>query len=263
MSTQYEALKNADLYPTAFRVEPPAELGERKMTPRKPGFFITRSLSGITDAQRTALRNNAASQAEAPAAAEQVQDDNTPAPAATPAPTPRLLVAAQWGLVPHWVKSASDGKLRATKLVNVKSDNVGTSTAFRDAWLNNQRCIVPMQAFIADDYRSGGKPKPTRIARVDGLPMGVAGIWARWHDEDGSELLSYAIITLHANAHILMNRSQAPGSDKSMHAILNEGAYDAWLDSSAAKAKEFLRAYPAQKLLANPVEKGRKNPLGI
>ena len=77
MSTQYEALKNADLYPTAFRVEPPAELGERKMTPRKPGFFITRSLSGITDAQRTALRNNAASQAEAPAAAEQVQDDNT------------------------------------------------------------------------------------------------------------------------------------------------------------------------------------------
>ena len=268
MSTQYEALKNADLYPTAFRVEPPAELGERKMTPRKPGFFITRSLSGITDAQRAALRTNAASRAGAPAAAaaaaaDQAQDDSAPASAAAPAPTPRLLVAAQWGLVPHWVKSASDGKLRATKLVNVKSDNVGTSTAFRDAWLNNQRCIVPMQAFIADDYRSGGKPKPTRIARVDGLPMGVAGIWARWQDEDGSELLSYAIITINANAHSLMNRYQAPGSEKSMPAILNEGAYDAWLDSSAAKAKEFLRAYPAQKLLANPVEKGRKNPLGI
>lgn len=262
MSTQYEALKNADLYSNAFRVEPPAELGERKMTPRRPGFFITRSLSGATDAERAALKTAAASQAEAPAE-NQAPDGSAPAPAAEPASTPRLLVPAQWGLVPHWVKSASDGKLRATKLVHVKSDNVGTSTAFRDAWLNNQRCIVPMQAFITDDYRSGGKPKPTRIARVDGLPMGVAGIWARWQDEDGSELLSYAIITINANAHGLMNRYQAPGSEKSMPAILNEGAYDAWLGSAAAKAKEFLRAYPAQKLLANPVEKGRKNPLGI
>ncbi len=260
MSTQYEALKNADLYPTAFRVEPPAELGERKMTPRRPGFFITRSLSGATDAERAALKTAAASQAEAQSAAD-AQANTEPAPSTDI--TSRLLVPAQWGLVPHWVKSASDGKLRATKLVHVKSDNVGTSTAFRDAWLNNQRCIVPMQAFITDDYRSSGKPKPTRIARVDGLPMGVAGIWARWQDEDGSELLSYAIITINANAHGLMNRYQAPGSEKSMPAILNEGAYDAWLGSSAAKAKEFLRAYPAQKLLANPVEKGRKNPLGI
>ena len=260
MSTQYEALKNADLYPTAFRVEPPAELGERKMTPRRPGFFITRSLSGATDAERAALKTAAASQAEAQSAAD-AQANTEPAPSTDI--TSRLLVPAQWGLVPHWVKSASDGKLRATKLVHVKSDNVGTSTAFRDAWLNNQRCIVPMQAFITDDYRSSGKPKPTRIARVDGLPMGVAGIWARWQDEDGSELLSYAIITINANAHGLMNRYQAPGSEKSMPAILNEGAYDAWLGSSAAKAKEFLRAYPAQKLLANPVEKGRKNPLVI
>ena len=51
---------------------------------------------------------------------------------------------------------------------------------------------------------------------------------------------------------------------KSMPAILNEGAYDAWLGARAAQAKEFLRAYPAQKLLANPVEKkGRKDPLGM
>jgi putative SOS response-associated peptidase YedK len=94
--------------------------------------------------------------------------------------------------------------------------------------------------------------------------MGIAGVWARWQDpEDGSELMSYAIITVNANAHALMNRYQQGGNDKTMPAILNEGSYDAWLNSSAAKAKEFLRAYPAQKLLANPVEKGKKNPLGI
>ena len=106
---------------------------------------------------------------------------------------------------------------------------------------------------------------PTRIARVDGLPMGVAGVWSRWKDpEDGTELLSFTIITINANAHQLMNRYQQPGSEKTMPAILNEGAYDAWLGARAAQAKEFLRPYPAQKLLANPVEKkGRKDPLGL
>ena len=260
MSSQYESIKDADLYPAYFRVVAPADLGERKMTPRKPGFFIARGLEGATDAE---LREAKAVKAEAAALATQSAPADAPTEPAVLSHQ-RLLVPAQWGLVPHWVKSASDGKLRATKLVNVKSDNASTSTAFRDAWLNNQRCIVPMQAFVVDDFRNNGKPKPTRIARVDGLPMGVAGIWARWQDpEDGSELLSYAIITINANAHALMNRYGQQGNDKAMPAILNEGAYDAWLGSTAAKAKEFLRAYPAQKLLANPVEKGRKNPLGI
>ncbi len=243
MSTQFEALKDATLYPSAFRVEPPADLGERQITPRKPSFFITRLLDGATDVER-AQRAASALQAGEPAAND----------------APRVLVPAQFGLVPAWVKSASDGRLRAPKLANVKSDLASTGTAFRDAWLNNQRCIVPMMAFIVDDHR-GRKPLPTRIARVDGMPMGAAGVWARWKDpEDGSELMSFAIITINANAHALMNRYAAPGAEKSMPAILNEGAYDAWLNAKASQAKEFLRAYPAQKLLANPVEKKGTKP---
>lgn len=251
MSTQFEALKDPDLYPSAFRVEAPAELGERQITPRKPSFLIARTLAAATDAERAA---EAAQAAAAPAA------DEAPGAGAVPHAKPRLLAPAQFGLVPQWVKSASDGRLRAPKLAHVKSDLASTGTAFRDAWLNNQRCIVPMMAFIVDDHR-GGKPLPTRIARVDGLPMGVAGIWARWRDpEDGSELLSFALITVNANAHALMNRYAAPGAEKFMPAILNEGAYDAWLGARASQAKEFLRPYPAQKLLANPVEKKGRKP---
>ncbi len=35
-----------------------------------------------------------------------------------------------------------------------------------------------MQAFYVDDVRTG-KAIPTRIARVDGQPMGAAGVWSR------------------------------------------------------------------------------------
>ena len=56
MSTQYESLKDADLYRNAFRVEPPAELGERHITPRKSSFFIARTLTGATDTENAAAR---------------------------------------------------------------------------------------------------------------------------------------------------------------------------------------------------------------
>ena len=132
-----------------------------------------------------------------------------------------------------------------------------TSTNFREAWLAGQRCIVPMTAFMEDDWRSG-KAVPTRIARVDGQPMGVAGLWESWTGANGEVIVSYTLLTVNANTHALMNRYQQPGNEKRMLAILNEGAYDAWLGARPEKAKEFMRAYPANWLTANPMEKSRQ-----
>jgi putative SOS response-associated peptidase YedK len=168
----------------------------------------------------------------------------------------RELVAGQFGLVPRWVKSASDAKLRSTKLVNARSETVTTSNNFREAWLGGQRCIVPMMAFLEDDWRSG-KAVPTRIARVDGQPMGVAGLWESWTGTEGDVIVSFTLLTVNANSHALMHRYQQPGNEKRMLAILNEGAFDAWLSARPEKAREFMRAYPANWLTANPVEKNR------
>ena len=262
MSTHYETLPQADTYREAFGVDAPTTALERYVRPRKPGCFIVQAqvaatllppplqsppadpdiaVDGTTDA-------NAAS--DAPAA---VPDKARPA---------RALVPAQWGLVPHWVKSASDAKLRAPKLAHAKSDTASTGTAFRDAWLQGQRCIVPMLSFYEDDMRNG-KAVPTRISRIDGKPMGVAGLWARWQGDDGEVIISYALLTVNANNHSLLRRYGQPGSEKTMPAILNEGAYDAWLTARQDKAKEFMRQYAPQWLTANPVEnKADKIPKG-
>ena len=123
----------------------------------------------------------------------------------------------------------------------------------RRNYSTGQRCIVPMAAFFEDDWRSG-KAVPTRVFRVDGQPMGVAGLWARWTAPTGEELISYTLLTVNANSHALIHRYQHPGSEKRMLAVLNEGAYDAWLSVRVEKAKEFMRQYPANWLAANPVE---------
>jgi putative SOS response-associated peptidase YedK len=163
------------------------------------------------------------------------------------------LAQGQFGLVPTWVKSASDAKLRSTKLAVTRYETMSTATATRDVWLKGQRCIIPMQAFFEDDWRSG-KAVPTRIARVDGQPMGVAGLWERWTQGD-QEIVSFTLLTVNANSHALMNRYGQNGNEKRMPAILNEGAYAAWLSAPIDKAREFMRAYPAHLLLANPVQK--------
>lgn len=243
MSTYYESVQTA-LYPDAFHVPAPLVPVGRAVWPRQPGVFIRATLA--------AQAQEAAEAAEATEAAKSEEGADAAQPARE-APV-RELVAGQFGLVPRWVKSASDAKLRSTKLVNARSETVTTSNNFRDAWLAGQRCIVPLMAFMEDDWRSG-KAVSTRIARVDGKPMGVAGLWESWTGANGDVIISYTLLTVNANSHALMSRYQQPGNEKRMVAILNEGAYDAWLGARPEKAREFMRAYPANWLTANPVEK--------
>ena len=218
MSSQYECLKSADLYAEAFGVPAPLTLPGKEVWPRQQGLFI---------------RKLHQDDAEAPMAME--------------------LASGQFGLVPGWVKSTSDAKLRSTKLAVTRYETMSTATPTRETWLKGQRCIIPMQAFLEDDWRSG-KAVPTRIARVDGKPMGVAGLWEHWA-KDGEEITSFTLLTVNANSHALMNRYGQNGNEKRMPAILNEGAWGAWLSAPIDKAREFMRAYPANLLLANPVQK--------
>lgn len=114
MSSQYESVQTASLYPGAFNVAAPASPVGGAVWPRQAGVFIRLG----------------APQAEAAAHADQPARELSV----------RELVSGQFGLVPRWVKSASDAKLRSTKLVNARSETVTTSNNFRDAWLAGQRC---------------------------------------------------------------------------------------------------------------------------
>jgi len=231
MSSQYECLRPDHLYRDIFDVDAPSDTAVgRQVWPCRPGVFI---------------RNQPAPPS--------VKGAEHPYPGAIE----RELVVGQFGLVPPWVKSASDAKLRSTKLVNARSETATTSNNFRGAWLGAQRCIVPMMAFHEDDLRSG-KAVSTRVARVDGKPMGVAGLWESWTGAQGGVIVSFCLLTVNANSHALMHRYGQPGSEKRMLAILNEGSYGAWLNAAQPeKAREFMRAYPAEGLTANPIEKKR------
>ena len=253
MTTQYENLATLNAWTDFFKVTPAELPAERQMRARRMSGFI-----------RGKVLSDAAQAVAAPSQSFPMEGEQS-VPVAKKAPNvAREWVPAQWGFIPPQAKSVKDANLRAPKLLVALNETVSTAQAFRDAWLAGQRCIIPMQAFYVDDMRTG-KAVPTRIARVDGQPMGVAGVWSRWSDpETGEELLSYAVLTLNANSHALMRRYGPQGAERRMPAILGEGTYDAWLTTRQEKAREFMRAYPANWLLANPVEnKKDKKPKGL
>ena len=92
---------------------------------------------------------------------------------------------------------------------------------------------------------------PTRIARADGKPMGIAGIWTGWRAPDGTIVRSMSMLTVNADEHPLMKNFHRPEDEKRMVVVLDEGDFDAWLDPGLSRPMEMMRCLPADTLVTS------------
>jgi len=155
----------------------------------------------------------------------------------------RELMIGSFGLIPHWSK---DTKM-ARRAYNARSETAHEKPCFRDAWRLSRHCIIPAEAFYEPDWRTG-KCLPTRIVRVDGKPLGIAGLWTGWKQPNGEILRSFTMLTVNANDHPFMQNYHKPEDEKRMIVILQEDEYDAWLAAPPEDSRYFLRQYPAELL---------------
>jgi len=101
----------------------------------------------------------------------------------------RHLDLLAWGLVPHW---SQDPKAER-KPINARSETASRLPLFRDAFAR-RRCIVPADAFY-EWQEVGGAKSASAIARADGAPLALAGLWEGWRGPNGEVLRSYTILT--------------------------------------------------------------------
>jgi putative SOS response-associated peptidase YedK len=109
-----------------------------------------------------------------------------------------------FGLLPHFAKELAYGR----RTYNARSETVRSLPSFRDAWRRGQRCIVPAEAIYEPNYESG-KAVRWRISQHGDVPMGFAGIYARWRHPDGRDLFSFAMVRrrgLHAGRALARRR---------------------------------------------------------
>jgi putative SOS response-associated peptidase YedK len=214
MCIHYHAVREAERYARHFLVNPPPDPGKVDVWPGYASTFIRRPKEAALD----------------------TGDDAVPQREALP---------GLFGLIPHWATDALIGR----QTYNARSETVASKPSFREAWKNAQHCIVPMEAFFEPDWRSG-KAVATRISCVSGEPLGIAGLWSAWKSPKGL-VHSVTLLTINADGHELMCQFHKPVDEKRMVVILPPDRYDQWLKATPEQSMDFMRQYPADRLLAS------------
>lgn len=175
-------------------------------------------------------------------------------PGSTAADKPVVQVF-HWGLVPFWAKDTKIG----SKMINARSETLVEKSVFKKL-LASKRIIVPMDGFYEWQVVPGLKTKqPMYISRLDGEPLGVAGLWTTWRDKnagpDAPWLHSCTIITTSANATL------APVHDR-MPVLLPAASWDEWLDpanNDLESLQRLLVPAPDDLLTMHPVSTAVNN----
>ena len=167
----------------------------------------------------------------------------------------REAVLARFGLVPATAKSVRS----ANSSVNARAETAATRSTFKHAFANRQWCIVPAQCIYVPYYAEGAKRSERwRIRRNDRTPLSIAGLWDRWVDEKGREVLSFAMLTINCDLHPLLNRFDRRHTDRGEPAekrtpvLLAEEDFDEWLDATSSRAPIFFGTFGKDDLDADP-----------
>lgn len=148
----------------------------------------------------------------------------------------------RWGFLPGFVKDPRGFPL----LINARAETLLEKPAFRHA-VRRRRCVFLADGFY--EWSQDGARRPHLVARVDGRPLAMAGLWETWSGPDGSEIDTAAIVTCGANGLLAAVHERMP-------VILGEAAVAAWLDVVGVEATEaaaLARPCPEDWLDLRPV----------
>ena len=161
---------------------------------------------------------------------------------------PRRLAMMRWGLVPSWSKDPAAGY----RMINARSETAPEKASFRGPF-RTHRALIPADGFY--EWKREGKGKrPFAVRLASREPFAMAGLWDRWKKPDGSELLSFTILTTSANSLVSAVHDRMP-------VILPRGAEEEWLDpkSEPEALKALLVPYEGE-LEALPISTAVGNP---
>jgi len=130
----------------------------------------------------------------------------------------RRLVLLRWGLVPFWSRDPRIGY----RMINARAETVHQAPAFRAAF-RGRRCLIPAGGFYEWD-KKGESRQPFYIRRADGQPLALAGLWERWEQKEGAEIIeSCTILTTVAEGEVAKLHERMP-------VILEPEDFGLWLD---------------------------------
>ena len=119
-------------------------------------------------------------------------------------------------------------------------------TSFKEAFAR-RRCLVPAAA--KDERRRDPSGKtPFAIARRDGKPVALGGMWEEWHSPEGETLRTFATLTTDANPQLSLIQERMP-------VIIDRDGWKVWLGEEEGDLAALLQPLPADRLRIWPVDR--------
>ncbi len=154
--------------------------------------------------------------------------------------------AMRWGLIPHW--SSEFVSEYATFKAQVES--IHEKPAFRDAWENKQRCLIPMLGYYEWTGPKGDR-QPYFFQARDRQGLVVAGIYDKWGPEG---LYSCTMITRPADDDIANIHPRMP-------VLLTPESARLWLDIDTRDTQSMLLDLTSPPIMHYPVSRDVANVL--
>ena len=133
---------------------------------------------------------------------------------------------ARFGLIPTWAKDLGQGR----HTYNARSETAAAKPSFRHAWQSRQYALLVVDRFYEPCYDTGRAVRWS-IAAGNGTPLG-----------------SFAMLTVNANAHPVMNRFHKPGEEKRSPVLLPRDQWQHWLSATPEQALLMMDAHQAPPL---------------
>jgi putative SOS response-associated peptidase YedK len=152
-----------------------------------------------------------------------------------------------WGLLPHAAANLDD----PPRPIHARAETVAELPTFADAF-RHRRAIVPATEYF--QQRTIGEPgQRYAIARCDGQPMAIAGLWEAFRGTDGEIERSYCIITVRATGAVAEIHDRMP-------LVLDEPDWAVWLGEVPGDPAALLCPPAGDMLVLRPID-GRRSPV--
>jgi putative SOS response-associated peptidase YedK len=138
----------------------------------------------------------------------------------------RKAVKMRWGMVARSAKDPFSG----TKHIHARAETIDTLPTFREAF-QRRRGLVVVSTFNEGKEITPRKTEQHVITPRDGKPLAIAVVWERWTKHNEGELLTFAMVTVPANALIGTITDRMP-------AIVAPEDWPIWLGEEPASLDE-------------------------
>lgn len=156
------------------------------------------------------------------------------------------LARGRWGLIPLFSKDGQDLHTH-----EARAETAFAERNFHQPWKRGHRCVILADAV----FQPGDDPgSSVRVARADGQPLALAGLWNGWRSPAGECVESFALLTLADPAQPARRRT----------AILRDAWIDDWLHCPVEETAAYLRPYADEGLVraALPAHAAGQMPVG-